>query len=73
MKIYVYVFISDGNDVVDSNYGFSVVDANSLEFLFNNAPEAVKWLKDNSELSFEEKYHSDRSSWVVSNHDCVLV
>jgi hypothetical protein len=57
---------------VDSNYGFSVVDANSLEFLFNNAPEAAKWLKDNSELSFEEKYHSDRSSWVVSNHDCIV-
>ncbi|TKW31574.1 hypothetical protein SEVIR_2G114200v4 [Setaria viridis] len=58
-------YITDGNDVVDSNYGFSVVDANSLEFLFNNAPEAAKWLKDNSELSFEEKYRSDRSSWVA--------
>ncbi|CAN6197533.1 unnamed protein product [Urochloa humidicola] len=60
-----HTYVTDGNDIVDSNYGFSVVDANSLEFLFNNAPEAAKWLKDNSELSFEEKYHSDRSSWVA--------
>lgn len=57
---------SDANNVVESDYGFSVVDANSLEFVFNNAPEAAKWLRDNSELSFEEKYRSDRSSWVVS-------
>jgi hypothetical protein len=60
------LWISDANSIVESHYGFSVVDANSLEFLFNNAPEAAKWLKDNSLLSFEEKYHSDRSSWLVS-------
>ncbi|XP_039804656.1 endoplasmic reticulum metallopeptidase 1-like isoform X1 [Panicum virgatum] len=60
-----HTYVTDANEVVDSNYGFSVVDANSLEFLFNNAPEAAKWLKDNSELSFEEKYRSDRSSWVA--------
>jgi hypothetical protein len=57
---------SDSNNIVESNYGFSVVDANSLEFVFNNAPEAAKWLKYNSELSLKEKYWSDRSSWVVS-------
>ncbi|XP_062189440.1 uncharacterized protein LOC133892593 isoform X2 [Phragmites australis] len=55
----------DADNIVESNYGFSVVDANPLEFLFNNAPEAAKWLKDNSELSFEEKYRSDRSSWLA--------
>jgi hypothetical protein len=38
-----------------------------LEFLFENAPDAAKWLKDNSELSFEEKYRSDRSTWLVSS------
>nr|CAB3452636.1 unnamed protein product [Digitaria exilis] len=54
------------NDIVDSNYGFSVLDANSVEFLLNNAPEAAKWLKDNSEFSFDEKHHSDRSFWVAS-------
>uniref|UniRef100_A0A453BIF2 Uncharacterized protein n=1 Tax=Aegilops tauschii subsp. strangulata TaxID=200361 RepID=A0A453BIF2_AEGTS len=57
---------SDASNIVESNYGFSVVDANSLEFVFNNAPEAAKWLKDNSELSLKEKYRSDRSTWVVS-------
>lgn len=61
-----HTFVTDANSIVESHYGFSVVDANSLEFLFNNAPEAAKWLKDNSLLSFEEKYHSDRSSWLVS-------
>jgi len=60
-----HTFITDGNNVIDSSYGFSVVDSNSLEFLFNNAPEAARWLKDNSELSFEEKHQSDRSSWLA--------
>lgn len=60
-----HTFVTDANDILDSNYGFSVVDSNSLEFLFNNAPKAAKWLKDNSELSFEEKYQSDRSSWLA--------
>uniref|UniRef100_A0A0E0IUH1 Uncharacterized protein n=1 Tax=Oryza nivara TaxID=4536 RepID=A0A0E0IUH1_ORYNI len=60
-----HTFVTDANSIVESHYGFSVVDANSLEFLFNNAPEAAKWLKDNSLLSFEEKYHSDRSSWLA--------
>lgn len=63
---------SDANDIVDSNYGFSVLDANSVEFLLNNAPEAAKWLKDNSDFSFEENHHSDRSFWVVSKHDCIV-
>ncbi|GJN07710.1 hypothetical protein PR202_ga25564 [Eleusine coracana subsp. coracana] len=60
-----HTYVTDANDIMDSNYGFSVVDANSLEFLFNNAPDAAKWLKNNSELSFEEKYRSDRSSWLA--------
>ncbi|CAD6225992.1 unnamed protein product [Miscanthus lutarioriparius] len=60
-----HTFVTDGNNVIDSSYGFSVVDSNSLEFLFNNAPEAARWLKDNSELSFEEEYRSDRSSWLA--------
>ncbi|KAF8655116.1 hypothetical protein HU200_061250 [Digitaria exilis] len=61
-----HTYVTDANDVVDSNYGFSVLDANSVEFLLNNAPEAAKWLKDNSEFSFDEKHHSDRSFWVAS-------
>ncbi|KAF0908821.1 hypothetical protein E2562_028641 [Oryza meyeriana var. granulata] len=60
-----HTFVTDVNSIVESHYGFSVVDANSLEFVFNNAPEAAKWLKDNSELSFEEIYRSDRSSWLA--------
>ncbi|KAK3124891.1 hypothetical protein QOZ80_7BG0595620 [Eleusine coracana subsp. coracana] len=60
-----HTYVTDANNIMESNYGFSVVDANSLEFLFNNAPDAAKWLKDNSELSFEEKYRSDRSSWLA--------
>uniref|UniRef100_A0A453BIE0 Endoplasmic reticulum metallopeptidase 1-like C-terminal domain-containing protein n=1 Tax=Aegilops tauschii subsp. strangulata TaxID=200361 RepID=A0A453BIE0_AEGTS len=60
-----HTFVTDASNIVESNYGFSVVDANSLEFVFNNAPEAAKWLKDNSELSLKEKYRSDRSTWVA--------
>jgi hypothetical protein len=60
-----HTYVTDANIILESNYGFSVVDANSLEFLFENAPDAAKWLKDNSELSFEEKYRSDRSTWLA--------
>ncbi|XP_020090574.1 endoplasmic reticulum metallopeptidase 1-like [Ananas comosus] len=59
-------FVTTGaSTIVDSSYEFSVVDANSLAFTFNNAPEVAKFLRSNSELSYEEKYHSDRSSWVA--------
>ncbi|XP_010926709.2 uncharacterized protein [Elaeis guineensis] len=61
-----HTFITaDANKIVDSSYEFSVVDANSLAFLFKHVPEAAKMLHISSEMSFEEGYHSDSSSWVA--------
>ncbi|XP_020260937.1 endoplasmic reticulum metallopeptidase 1 isoform X1 [Asparagus officinalis] len=56
---------TDAGQIVDSRYEFSVVDANSLTFLFKNAPEAAKFLGISSEFSFTEDYYSDKSSWVA--------
>lgn len=66
LKHFLLVDLTDANKIVDSRYEFSVVDANSLAFLFKHAPEAAKMLHFSSEMSFEEGYHSDSSSWVVS-------
>ncbi|XP_058103307.1 uncharacterized protein LOC131246870 isoform X6 [Magnolia sinica] len=53
------------NVVVDSSYDFSVVDANSLSFLFKYAPEAAKELHFDSEFPLKSANHSDRSTWVA--------
>ncbi|XP_010250754.1 PREDICTED: endoplasmic reticulum metallopeptidase 1 isoform X2 [Nelumbo nucifera] len=56
---------SDTNQILDSSYDFSVVDSNSLHFLFKYAPEAARELHINSELSFESISQSHRSTWVA--------
>ncbi|KAJ6813486.1 endoplasmic reticulum metallopeptidase 1 isoform X1 [Iris pallida] len=56
---------SDASTIVDSRYEFSVVDANSLSFVFKNAPEAAKVLHIGSDFEFTSDYHSAKSSWVV--------
>ncbi|XP_072972692.1 uncharacterized protein [Typha angustifolia] len=57
---------TDANNIVGSSYDFSVVDSNSLAFLFDYAPEAAKFLSISSDFVFEGNYHFDRSSWVAS-------
>lgn len=57
--------VIDSSKIVESSYGFSVVDSNGLNFLFYNSPDAARWLLNNSVLSFKDEYLSDRSSWVV--------
>lgn len=58
--------LADVDKIVDSSYDFTVVDANSLTFLFKNAPEAAKSLGIHSDFSFTADDNSDKSSWVVS-------
>lgn len=55
----------DANLVAESSYHFSVVDSNSLHFLFKYAPEAAEALHLDSEFSLNITNHSDRSVWMV--------
>ncbi|KAL0928506.1 hypothetical protein M5K25_000390 [Dendrobium thyrsiflorum] len=56
---------ADASKIVDSSFDFSVVDANSLAFLFKNSPEAAKMLHIGSDFSFNADHHSIKSSWVA--------
>jgi hypothetical protein len=62
----LFIRVVDSSKILESSYGFSVVDSNGLNFLFYNSPDASRWLLNNSILSFQDEYLSDRSSWVVS-------
>ncbi|KAL8161710.1 hypothetical protein V2J09_013199 [Rumex salicifolius] len=53
------VITSDSTKILDSTYDFSVVDSNSLSFLFKNSPKAAEILFD-SEVSFK----STREEWL---------
>ncbi|KAG5222415.1 endoplasmic reticulum metallopeptidase [Salix suchowensis] len=55
---------TDVNRIVDSSYEFSVVDSNSLLFLFKYAPEVAKELHIGQELSFETANMSHRETWM---------
>ncbi|CAA6664062.1 unnamed protein product [Spirodela intermedia] len=52
---------ADSGKLLESSYEFSVLDANSLGFLFKYSPEAAKLLEVVPESSIQ---HSDPSSWV---------
>jgi hypothetical protein len=64
-KKIVLLGLTGANQVVDSTYDFSVVDSNSLLFVFKYAPEVAKELHISSELSFETAMLSHRESWMV--------
>lgn len=64
--LFLLGILTGADKVVDSRYDFSVVDSNSLAFLFKHSPEASKMLDINSEFSFNSNYHSDGSTWIVS-------
>lgn len=50
---------------MDSSYVLSVVDSNSLNFVFKHAPEVAKELKIGSELSFGTTNLSSQENWMV--------
>ena len=54
--------------MVGSSYDFSVVDSNSLSFLFKHAPEVAKELNIGSELSFKAMMDSPRQTWMVCGY-----
>lgn len=64
--VFQHTFLTaDASRVVGSSYDFSVVDSNSLPFLFEHAPEVAKELNMGSELSFKATKDSPRQTWMV--------
>ncbi|XP_021644276.2 uncharacterized protein LOC110638139 isoform X2 [Hevea brasiliensis] len=59
------VVTADGNRIVDSSYDFSVVDSNSLLFLFKHAPEVAKDLHVGTDFSFKTANTSHRETWMA--------
>ncbi|KAI7996826.1 Endoplasmic reticulum metallopeptidase 1 [Camellia lanceoleosa] len=59
------VLTTDASHIVDTNYEFSVVDSNSLLFVFKHAPEVAKELHIGSELSFETANFSHQENWMA--------
>jgi hypothetical protein len=53
---------------VDSTYDLTVVDSNSLPFVFKYAPEVANKLQISSELSFETATLSHRETWMVCDY-----
>ncbi|XP_050119664.1 uncharacterized protein LOC126596979 [Malus sylvestris] len=63
--VFQHTFLTaDANQVVESSYDFSVVDSNSLLFLFKHAPEAARELHISSELSFKTANLSQRENFM---------
>lgn len=59
------ILTSDAGQIVDSTFDFSVLDSNSLIFLFKHAPAVAKELHIGSDLSFETSNLSHRESWMA--------
>lgn len=60
--------MTDGNQILDASFDFSVVDSNSLMFVFKHAPEVVKELHGNPELSLDTVNQSDSETWKVLSY-----
>ncbi|KAE8732073.1 NADH-ubiquinone oxidoreductase 11 kDa subunit [Hibiscus syriacus] len=56
---------ADANRIVDSSYDFSVVDSNSLLFLFKHAAEVAKELHIDPEFSFETAQISNQQTFLT--------
>ncbi|XP_048318519.1 uncharacterized protein LOC107428382 isoform X3 [Ziziphus jujuba] len=54
----------DSNRIVDSSYDISVLDSNSLSFLFKYAPQVAKELHLSPDFSFETARLSRHETWM---------
>ncbi|XP_058192840.1 uncharacterized protein LOC131310060 isoform X2 [Rhododendron vialii] len=59
------ILTADAGRILDSSYDFSVVDSNSLNYVFKHAPEVAKELKIGSEISFGTTNLSSREDWMA--------
>ena len=62
LKPLLFFDLRDASRVVGSSYDFSMVDSNSLSFLFEHAPKVAKELNMGSELSFKATEDSPRQT-----------
>lgn len=58
------IWVADGRQILESSYDFSVVDSNSLLFVFKNAPDVAKELHVNPKLSLDNFSQSHVENWV---------
>ncbi|XP_050898371.1 uncharacterized protein LOC127105245 isoform X2 [Lathyrus oleraceus] len=64
--VFQHTFRTSGSSqITESTYDFSVLDSNSLQFLFKHSPEAAEILNVTSEFSFESASRSNRHDWMV--------
>ncbi|WCJ38750.1 Zn-dependent exopeptidases superfamily protein [Euphorbia peplus] len=59
------IITSDANRIADCSYDFSVVDSNSLPFLFKHAPDVAKELQIGSDFSYKNANLSHRETWMA--------
>lgn len=57
--------ITDAGRIVDSTFDISVLDSNSLIFLFKHAPEIASELEIGPDFSLETADLSLRERWMV--------
>ncbi|KAF5188263.1 Zn-dependent exopeptidases superfamily protein, partial [Thalictrum thalictroides] len=65
LKVSFYGLTDASQAIIDASYDLSVVDSNSLRFIFKYAPEAAKELQIDSEFSLENIEQSDQRTWTV--------
>ncbi|XP_028772181.1 endoplasmic reticulum metallopeptidase 1 [Neltuma alba] len=64
--VFQHTFHTAGSsEIAEATYDFSVVDSNSLLFLFRHAPEVARELEVPSEFSFQSAMMSKRQNWMV--------
>lgn len=63
---YKFCDLAGSSQITESTYDFSVLDSNSLQFMFKHSPEAAEILNVTSEFSFESASRSNRHDWMVS-------
>ncbi|XP_058731795.1 uncharacterized protein LOC131603496 isoform X1 [Vicia villosa] len=64
--VFQHTFRTAGSShITESTYDFSVLDSNSLQFLFKHSPEAAEILNVTSKFSFESASQSKRHDWMV--------
>ncbi|KAH7515503.1 hypothetical protein FEM48_Zijuj10G0033500 [Ziziphus jujuba var. spinosa] len=63
--VFQHTFLTaDSNRIVDSSYDISVLDSNSLSFLFKYAPQVAKELHLSPDFSFETARLSRHETWM---------
>ncbi|KAK4283475.1 hypothetical protein QN277_000422 [Acacia crassicarpa] len=64
--VFQHSFQTTGSsEIVEATYDFSVVDSNSLLFLFRHAPEVARELEVPSGFSFQSAMMSKRQDWMA--------